>query len=391
MGEALGIPHWNEEAQRRFLEREGVENFRVVVDRAARSRRKVLAVLTFQRTGQFFGGVSVPAAGYRCVGVATEARGRGVFRMLFEDSLKELRASGVDVANLFASNPQIYRAFGFETAGVRILRAAPIAALGDARDLGKPTLRAELLGPDAVDRVRALYTTHARRRHGWLDRGEWYWYRALLRETHSGAPRVYGLYRGEALEGYVALVQRVAAENVLRVTEYVVESADAMQTLLALVYGQRSAFSSLEWYGGPSDPIALRIPTPCIRVGTEDVAYLGPLESLLPRLVAPERALATRGYPLGVSADLHLYLEDALFAESSGPVRVQIEGGRAHVTPGGRGTVRVTPRGLAALFGNHARADALAAAGLLSGGSDEERARIDAAFSGESVWVFDAF
>jgi predicted acetyltransferase len=391
MGEALGIPGWTDDTKRRFLDSEGPDNFRIVVDREPRAARRVLGVLTLQRAAQFFGGVALPSAGIRCVGVATEARGRGVFRALFENTLRELREAGVEVVNLFASNPNIYRAFGFEYAGQRVLRSVPILALGESRDLANPKLRAELLGPDAVSVVRTLYTKHARRHHGWLDRSDWYWHRQVARETHSGPPRVYGFYRGDALEGYASLVQKVGSVNKIRAAEYVVDSPDAMQSLLAIVYGQRSAFATFEWCGGPADPLTACLPTPCIHAGVEDVSYMGPLEAMMLRLVSPRSALATRRYAPGLSTELHLEIDDPLFPDSAGPVRVEIADGSARVTPGGRAAVRVGPRALAALFGHHHRAHALAAAGLLTGGSDDELARIDAAFSGESVWTFDSF
>src|SRR5688500_12334263 len=82
------FPAWHEQA--------GPGNFRVVRDGAG----TILGNLVLIPMGQFFGGRSVPMTGVAGVGVATEARGRGVATVLMREAMREIRDSGVPISTL---------------------------------------------------------------------------------------------------------------------------------------------------------------------------------------------------------------------------------------------------------------------------------------------------
>jgi predicted acetyltransferase len=387
MSESLGFAFGDAAATHRFIETEGPENFRIAVDRDSPTRRRVVGVLTFQPTGQFFGGACLKSGAVRCVGVAPELRGRGILRELMTHTLRELRESGVPLSVLYASSPKAYRAFGYEYAGSKVSRQTEIANLAEVA-AGGARLRVELLHEDRLPEVREVYARTATRQNGFIDRGDWWWLRQQGRPGLASKPRYYGFFRGDSLEGYSLLMHDYPH---LRMLELVAESADAMQSALAHAYSHRSIFSMLDWLSGGVDPIALHLPSPLGDVGPPPSRYSGPVDEWMLRLLSPQDAIAACRYPQGLTAELHLSVVDRLYPNDGGPIRIQVEGGRARVSPGGRGTITVDARALASLFGHHYSVAALARAGLILGGNEREREALGSVFAGEPAWMADAF
>ena len=101
-------------------------------------------------------------------------------------------------------------------------------------------------------------------------------------------------------------------------------------------------------------------------------------------------AIAARGFPPGMTAELHLDVADDLLEENRGRWRVRIADGRAAAERGGRGDLRIDVRGLAALYTSYAGAGDLAASGLAEG-TPGALAAAAAAFAGPLPWLADFF
>jgi predicted acetyltransferase len=391
MSESLGFAFTDAFPREKFLETEGPEHFRVAIDRSFTRERGVVGILSCQRAGQFFGGVSVPCGAVRCVGVAPEARGRGVLRALLGDTHVELREEGVPLAVLYASNPQVYRALGYEYAGTKISREASTSDLAAVAGSG-PRLRVEPLGPEREGLVRDLYARVAPAHDGWIDRRPWWWWRIRSRPAPVVPPRTYGFFRGDALEGYVLLKPGNGAPGRLHVADLVVESGDALQSALAIVHSHRSVFATFDWLTGPADPIALHLPVPAERAGPPPSPYaLGPIEPWMLRVLDPAAAIARRGYGAGLSVGVKIRVADRDAPGGGRCLDVRVEGGRAAVREIGAAEVTVHARGLASLYGHFYGVGALDVAGLLEGGDPRDREALGSAFSGEMAWMQDHF
>jgi predicted acetyltransferase len=391
LSESLAFTFTDTLTREKMIEIEGPECFRVAVDMTSGRERGVVAVLACQRAGQFFGGASVPCGAVRCVGVAPEARGKGTLRALLGDLLAELRAEGIALSILYASNPQVYRAFGYEYAGTKVSREASTSDLAGIAGAG-PRLRAHPIGPGNEPLVRALYARVAPAHDGWIDRGSWWWWRIRNRPMSLLPPRAYGFFRGDALEGYVLLKPSFGPPARLHIADLVAASGDALQSALALVYGHRSIFATFDWLTGASDPIALHLPICAERVGPPPSPYAhGPIEPWMLRILDPVQALTRRGYSAGLSLDLRLRVVDRNSPGGACCIGVRVEGGRATVREVDSASLTVDTRALASLYGRFYGVDVLAAAGLVEGGDAEQRAALGGLFAGEMASMQDHF
>jgi predicted acetyltransferase len=108
------------------------------------------------------------------------------------------------------------------------------------------------------------------------------------------------------------------------------------------------------------------------------------------RIVDLAQALTARGYPEHVATDLELDLVDEVLEENAGRWSIHIANGRAAIERGGRGSIRLDVRGLAALYTGWMEPHALVVAGSLHA-SEADLSRLGAAFGGPSPSMLDFF
>jgi hypothetical protein len=68
-----------------------------------------------------------------------------------------------------------------------------------------------------------------------------------------------------------------------------------------------------------------------------------------------------------------------------------VKDGQGRIEPGGGGSVRLGIGGFSSLYTGWASTATLERAGLLEGGTPEERALLDAAFGGPTPWMAEEF
>jgi predicted acetyltransferase len=137
------------------------------------------------------------------------------------------------------------------------------------------------------------------------------------------------------------------------------------------------------YYGMPCDPILRLLPERGHTVKLFDHWML--------RLVHVEAALAGRGYPAGLTAQVHLDVADDILPGNHGRIVLAVEGGRGSVEPGGRGDVKVDVRGLAALYTGHATPWDVRIAGQLTAAAEEPLAALASIFAGPAPATPDFF
>ena len=354
------------EVAERWYERTGVECQRVL--RKPGTGRPV-ASLTSLLMGQYFGGRRVPMAGVAAVGCAPEHRGGGAATRLMQSHVRELGGNGVALSMLYPATVPLYRRVGYGVAGARFELKLPLRGI-DVRD------RALSLRPIAPDEdVAELYAAHARGRSGWLDRHAHLTGR--IRRGSDGDAEGYVIQGERGPEGYLFLT-RVRNDALghydLRLSDVVTLTAGAGRRVLGFLADHGSLGDTATWFGGPADPLLSLLSEP-----RAEVRRFG---SWMLRMVNVPAALEARGWPLGVSASLHLEVDDDLLSSNRGRFVVDIEGGSARVRSGGDGHLSLDVRDLAPLFTGYESATALAALGRLRSSSDRAVALANAAFAG---------
>jgi predicted acetyltransferase len=343
--------------------------------RAVRRNGRAVAGMSVIPMGHYFGGQSVRAGGITAVGVAPELRGSGVGLWMIQQSLQELHSQGVPIATLYPATTAFYRRSGFERAAQRILYEVPIAAIG-VRDY---SLEAETAGPDQYATIKQLYAQQATRSSALIDRPEFYWKQFL--EPKEKPSHKFIAWREGVAEGYVVFFHATWNEQ-LQVRDIVALTPAAGRRLLTLLADHRSMIETMRVPGGPNDALLFLM--------AEQKQKVSWSLDLMLRIVDLAGALGARGYPPGLSAELHLDVQDDLLPSNNGRFVLAVAEGRGSVSPGGQGRLRLHVRGLAALYSGYMTPHELRSAGLIDG-PDADLALASLVFAGPRPWTPDMF
>jgi len=343
----------------------------VRVLRAGKKPRDGLsAAVTLLPMAQYFGGRHVPVMALAGLGVAERAPAEASSRLL-QYVLEEARRQGFAAACVQPQVQAPWRAVGFEQAGARYqARMKTDAVHVDDHDLGIRRIQASDTGA-----VVACYQRHAQVLNGHFVRHPWCWY-AIQNPTGSKNEVQTYLITGKAgVEGYIYMVQR---GKTLEITDMAALTASAGRRILTMFSDNKSLANEVCWHGSPSDGICVLLPERTFNLTIANYWFM--------RIVDVTTALTRRGYPRGVAAELHLDVEDAVLPQNAGRKVLRVLDGRGTVEEGaGKGTLRVTARGLASLFTGHRVPNTLRAAGLMDG-HDDELALAQTVFGGSDPW-----
>jgi predicted acetyltransferase len=348
--------------------------------RAYREDGRIDAALWLVPMGQWFGGRSVPMTGIAAVGVAPEARGRGLAIRLMTEALRELHEKGTALSGLYPATQTLYRKAGYEQGGCRY---KTVITPGDIRSRGRD---ASIRAATEADRdtVERVYRTYARNMAGHLDRGPYIW------------DRVYAV-RGEAAHGYIVEENGEATGHVyviirpvdtgsggftIAVTDLVALTPAAGNTLWSFLADHRSMSKELTWFTGPDNPMLFLQPEQPYKTSLQLLWML--------RIADVTAALEARGYSPNVKAELHLKIIDEVVPGNAGTFVLQVEEGRGQVRRGGNPLLTMDIGALATLYAGFSSPWKLSTAGRLSG----DAAALAAAagvFSGSAPWMPDMF
>jgi predicted acetyltransferase len=361
------------ERSQAYLESAGPETVRVV-----RLEGDVAGGLVVLPKGQWFGGRSVPMAGVAAVAVAPEHRARGAATTLLRAVLEEQREAGTPISALYPATVALYRRVGYELAGVQSQLALPAKAI-DVRDR---ELSVRVAGEEDEQAVRGVYRDWARGINGQLDRSEFNWQRV---HNHRGDRTQGYLFCGEGgVEGYAFVLTRGDHPPAwhVRMQDAAATTPPAARRIWSFLADFRTIRDEVHLCSSPTDPLLMHLAEVPYRVVRN-------LRWML-RLVDVENALAVRGYPAGVSGELHLDVRDEVLPANHGRVVLQVTDGAGHVQAGGRGSFRVDVRGLAALYTGYLGPQELILAGLADAGQ-ADCALAGSIFAGALPWMRDEF
>ena len=323
----------------------------------------------------WFGGRAVRVGAIASVGVAPEARGRGIGAALLADLHDQALARGAAITLLYPFRQGFYARHGYAavTPSRRIVTHPGALPAAWARG-GALTLRAAS-GLDR-DAIIEAYERAAARSTGWLSRPSALWTRHLANERRVWIAAIDPA-QGDKLVGYVAwsLVQSEAhAVTYLVVHELVADDDPVRRALLGAVAAQRDQVHAVEIEVAADDPLdRALIDADRALYGTAKVEHvLGVLAGgPMVRLADLPRAIEARGYRHDGDLDVTVHGEAAL--------HVSFRGGRATVGEGRGGAGIAVDRSTfaAILYGALAPRDA-ARLGLLRATDDATLAHADA-------------
>ncbi|WP_169789709.1 GNAT family N-acetyltransferase [Actinoplanes subtropicus] len=324
------------------------------------SAGRLVAKAVDREQGQWFGGRVVPASGVAGVATAAELRGRGLGRLVLTRLLREARERGAVISTLFDTTAGPYRALGWEEVGALVYYAVPTRVLAEIRADAGTTLRPATEAD--IPTVGEIYREVARAGTGMMERsGPAFGATPAqlladydgLTVAVDGTGAIVGYARWDRGPGYDES-GRLTVDDLIGLTP------EATRTLLAMLGGWASV-----------------APTTAIRLGTADPVWSllargdAKPESAQPwmlRLVDAPGAVAARGWPRLLTGEVDLELTDDVCPWNQGRHRLVLEGGKGRLEPGGAGTVRLTPRGLASWYAGAATPRQLRRSGFLTGG-----------------------
>ncbi|HYD01263.1 MAG TPA: GNAT family N-acetyltransferase [Phycisphaerales bacterium] len=363
-----------------WVRNQGLTDLRSV-DRSSDGRAD--ACLRRIEMGQFFGGRSVPMIGIAGVAVAPEARGQGLARWMMRRATEEMHDRGEPLSALYASTQPLYRQVGYEQAGHRVAFTLPVNEI-DCRERCGNGGRWESITFEQVERLMPVYKQFASRFSGPLDRGPYVWKRVF--DWRSRKAIGYASVGSDGrVEGYavVAQKQKDTGRITIEVTDMAFVDADAGRRVLGMLHDYASMADEVTFYGGAHHPL-LSLLAQQRSVGTFK-------EYWMLRVVRPADALRLRGYNPAVDTELHLHITDDTLPGNTGPLVVRVKAGRAEVSTGGRGEIRLTERSLASLYSGFSSPATLRLAGMIEG-PESAVAAAGMVFGGDgSPWMPDFF
>lgn len=311
----------------------GHEQMRVV-----RQGERVVAGLGVIPFGHWFGGRVVPTGGVTAVGVAPDQRGSGVGLWMLRQMLEEQRALGVPMLSLYPATTTFYRRAGFERAAHRLIYELPLGGIG----LSDHGLVAAPVEPAQLDLLKGLYARRAASAAAFIDRPDFFWQRIVAPDDKPA--HIFAALRDGVPEGYVVFLHAAWGEA-LQVRDIVALTPAAGRRLLTVLAGHRSMVDTVRLPAGPHDPLLFLMPE-------QRQTVFRSLDLML-RILDLPAALAARGYPPVLSAELHLEVVDELLPANHGRFVLRVADGLGQAERGGRGLLRLHIRDLVTLYSGY--------------------------------------
>jgi predicted acetyltransferase len=287
------------------------------------------------------------------------------------------------ISTLFDTTPAPYRALGWEEVGALVYYTVPTRVLAEIRPDAKTTLRpateADIPAVDEIYREVARTSTAMMERSGPAFGAT----PAQLLATYHGftvavddTGTTNGYARWNRGPGY-------DASGKLTVDELIGVTPEATRTLLAMLGGWASVAPTVLTRLGAADPIWSLLARGDAKPETTQPWML--------RVIDAPGAIAARGWPRHLTGEVDLDLTDDVCPWHQGRHRLVLSGGSGRLEPGGAGTVRLTPRGLASWYTGAATPQQLRRSGFLSGGDSDTDELLRTATAGPAPTLLDYF
>lgn len=320
------------------------------------------------------------------VGVPPESRRRGYGRRLIQGMLEELHARQTPVSLLFPFSVAWYRSLGYGMANLSWRIEQPLRLLPDFPE--RLHVRRATEEDEAAIRACHQSVRLELASNGWLARTEAEWKWAFRPENE----RALFAVEGDGVEGYLLYHLNWDA---LEVVEWVAASERAWRGLLAFISAQGEQAKQLIANLPQGSPLLWTLREPYDRVGAPiEFVFRRAAElvsGFMLRVVHLPEALAQRRYPVGVSAEFRLEIDDPQLPANCAPLAVAIRAGQADLAPASTSsdTIRTDIAAFSELYAGVLTAEQARAAGRLTG-SDEACRALSAAFAAAPLHMWSA-
>jgi predicted acetyltransferase len=343
---------------------------------------RLLGKITDLPHEHWWGGRRVPAAGVSGVAVRPESRGGGVARALLRALLEHAHERGAAVSALYPTVSDVYRAAGWEVAGLLGAADLDTAGLPRPRDTEGVVLR-----PGAAEdlaQVTDLYEQVARVHDGLLTRRGGFFDEPAETPLPPGVDAVTLAEVDGELTGALLLGRGrgYGPDARLDVTTLLATTAATARALVGVLAGWRTVTRTV------------RVPL----LAGDAVSTVLPLERALERggqvwmhrPVDVVRAVTARGWPAAVRGRVAFRLADVLAPWNDGSWELVVEDGAGSLTPASdEPDLVLDVRGFGLLYCGATTGRALSQAGLAGGNGDP--AALDLLAGGSRAQLLDYF
>ena len=330
----------------------------------------------------WWGGRRVPAAGVSGVAVRPESRGGGVARALLGALLAQARDRGAAISALHPTVSDVYRAAGWEVAGV--LGAVDLDTAALPRPRGDDGVALRPGSTDDLPQVTDLYDQVARVHDGLLTRRGGFFDEPQGGPPYSGVDAVTLAEVGGELTGALLFGRGsgYGPDARLEVRTLLARDRATARALVGVLAGWRTVARTVRVPLLTGDAVSTVLPLERVTDPGTTAWMLRPVD-----VVAAVRA---RGWPGHVRGRVAFGLTDALAPWNAGSWELEISGGKGTLVPArGEPDLVLDVRGFAVLYCGGTTGRAVAQAGLAGGPGDP--AALDLLAGGPAAQLLDYF
>ena len=243
-------------------------------------------------------------AGVLAVAVMPHVRGAGVGSAMMKFGIREYFERGYELASLYAFKESFYRAFGYETTGLRYRISVDMNVFPRV----KATLPIRQLGADSIDIIRDCYHTFAHKRSGLNLRHGIQWDRILPKDSMR---TIYAA--GDPVEAYAILQHNVEFWADQEIVEFVWTTKRGYDSILSVFAGTGINKKNVTWVEPSDSPFRARY-------WDHDAAVTGLTPQIMFRVVNVRKGL--EGLKPTASGSFTIEISDEVVPENNGPWRV---------------------------------------------------------------------
>lgn len=384
---ALAFGYPDSETAEWFEQRVGRANIRITT---TTTDPTPIGVVCRVPMGLYLAGKQVPQLGVLGVAVAPEARGRGIAHRMMARCIKEMHEDGYPLSALYSAMHPLYRAAGYENAGLLCDAVIPAGMIQASPRTQQPAQSWREAKDTDTQAIHDCYHAYAQTTHGMLARVEYLWYRirnpktgptrCFVAENNAGTIEAYCYYDQEKSDATNPTTGNAAGAR-MRVADLAWSTPAGFESIRAFLRGFASIVGEIHCSLPPDSPLIHTLPDRRFSLTVREPWML--------RILDVKTALESRGYPRGLTATLQLRITDDLIASNTGLWTLTVENGtptaeRQSDQAAAGDPLKVDIRTLAPIYTGFTSVGTLRAASEITA-SDDTAATADAIFATPST------
>lgn len=286
---------------------------------------RLVAAATIHDLHLWWGDQQVPMGGIAGVACAADARGRGHVGRLLAEGLRVMRDAGQYTSGLYPFAYAFYRRFGWEWVGEKREHTVPTAHIPTFPE-GRAVRCYD--GPEALDTIRPVYDTFARRHRGMATRTNAdpnFWERALAHsDNRTTYVQVYHDPQTNEDEGYLTFRYPNGGDTG-HVGEFIANTPAAYRGLLSVLHYYGTQVERVKFSAPADSPLPLSVMHNDLETSVHPL-FMG-------RVVDVARALSALPPDPSLAGTLTVQVSDPTCDWNTGAFAVTAEAGQVFAVP----------------------------------------------------------